>query len=93
MPWLKDKNTHLNNSKKKLLPCYQCGSQPNDIEWGSVLEYCGIADHSADISCSGKLKSNCPVQVSISIDADDKNIFVNLDAKLSSCWNALNSKS
>ena len=72
----------------EIRPCFQCGSQPDEIDYTAVVEYYGIDDQTGSISCSGTNREYCPVEVSISFDQDGKGN--NVDAVLLAAWNLLN---
>ena len=74
---------------KEMKPCFQCGSPPMDSDWDTVTEYSGIAEQAATIYCSGELKKDCPVDVSIKLDRNVEVDSAWVGMMLKKMWNAL----
>jgi len=77
-------------SDLRLENCHQCGSKAIALDWGSVTEYYGVSDQLVDISCSGELRTHCPVQVSINVDSDYCKDSSRVESILIKAWNDLN---
>jgi hypothetical protein len=82
----------MTNKNNNLLPCLQCGSKANDINWSDISQYHNIEEQSVDINCTGDNRLNCPVQVSISLDTTFDIKFINIENKIKLMWNNLNAK-
>ena len=73
----------------EMKPCFQCGSEPMEIDWSGVIEHSGLASQTVMIMCGGANKIGCPVDVSIGLDADFAIDTAKIEALVVKIWNEL----
>ena len=73
----------------EMKPCFQCGSDPTEVEWTNVIEHSGFSSQSAMMGCSGENRADCPVDVIISVNADEPINTNKIEGLLVKMWNEL----
>lgn len=87
---MKDSKKQSREVEPVILPCKQCGSPANELEWSQCREYSGIQYQSAEISCSGANNEHCPVEVACSVDTLSQHDSEAIERALVLAWNAVN---